>query len=63
MTIIHMTRCPSLKPRMLAAGTSQFMIAKGGSNISSYFGASPWIKSDVMFMKTCGLTLLLMYFD
>ena len=59
MTISHMTRCPSLKPWMLAAGTSQFRIAKGGSNIPSGFipGASPWIISDVMLMKTCGLTL------
>ena len=59
MTISHMTRCPSLKPWMLAAGTSQLMIAKGGSDIPSGFipGASPWIISDAMLMKTCGLTL------
>ncbi len=59
MTISHMTRCPSLKPWMLAAGTSQLMIAKGGSDIPGGFipGASPWITSDVMLMKTCGLTL------
>ncbi len=51
MTISHMTRCPSLKPWMLAAGTSQLMIAKGGSDIPGGFipGASPWITSDVMF--------------
>lgn len=59
MTISHMTRCPSLKPWMLAAGTSQLMIAKGGSDIPSGFipGASPWIISDAMLLKTCGLTL------
>ncbi len=59
MTISHMTRCPSLKPWMLAAGTSQLMIAKGGSDIPGGFipDASPWITSDVMLMKTCGLTL------
>ncbi len=59
MTISHMTRCPSLKPWMLAAGTSQLTIAKGGSDIPGGFisGASPWITSDVMLMKTCGLTL------
>ena len=54
-----MTRCPSMKPWMLAAGTLQLMIAKGGSDIPSGFipGASPWIISDAMLMKTCGLTL------
>ncbi len=54
MTISHMTRCPSLKPWMLAAGTSQLMIARGGSDIPDGFipGASPWITSDVMLMKT-----------
>ena len=59
MTISHMARCCSLKPWMLAAGTSQMMIAKGGSDISSAFipGASPWIISDAMLMKTCGLTV------
>ncbi len=59
MTISHMTRCPSLKPWMLAAGTSQLMIAKGGSDIPGGFipGASPWITSDVMLMKTSGLSL------
>ncbi len=59
MTISHMTRCPSLKPWMLAAGTSQLMIAKGGSDIPGSFipGASPWITSDVMLMKTSGLSL------
>ncbi len=57
--ISHMTRYPSLKPWMLAAGTSQLMIAKGGSDVPGGFipGASPWITSDVMLMKTCGLTL------
>ncbi len=57
MTISHMTRCPSLKPWMLAAGTSQLMIAKGGIPGGFIPGASPWITSDVMLMKTCGLTL------
>lgn len=59
MTISHMTRCPSLKPWMLAPGTSQLTIAKGGSDIPGGFipGASTWITSDVMLMKTCGLTL------
>ena len=59
MTISHMTSCPSLKPWMLAAGTSQLMIVKGGSGIPSGFiqGVSPWITSDAMWMKTCGLTL------
>ncbi len=59
MTISHMTRCPSLKPWMLTAGKSQLMIAKCGSDIPGGFipGASPWITSDVMLMKTCGLTL------
>ncbi len=59
MTISHMTRCPSLKPWMLAAGTSQLLIAKGGSDILGGFipGASPWITSDLMLMKTCSLSL------
>ncbi|XP_076747397.1 uncharacterized protein LOC143421550 [Maylandia zebra] len=57
MTISHMTRCPSLKPWMLAPGTSQLTIAKGGSDIPGGFipGASTWMTSDVMLMKTCGL--------
>ncbi|XP_042083260.1 uncharacterized protein LOC121815625 [Haplochromis burtoni] len=44
MTISHMTRCPSLKPWMLAPGTSQLTIAKGGSDIPGGFipGASTW---------------------
>ena len=59
MTISHMTRRPSFKPWMLDAGISQFIIAKGGSDMPSGFipGASPWMISDVMLMKTCGLTL------
>ncbi|XP_026043274.1 uncharacterized protein LOC113033556 isoform X2 [Astatotilapia calliptera] len=46
-------------PWMLAPGTSQLTIAKGGSDIPGGFipGASTWLTSDVMLMKTCGLTL------